>query len=54
MKERIWTKDWFAALAYALVFSVLAYGVFSTGFQGLERAATTSACAATTARRPTA
>ena len=39
MKERIWTKDWFAALAYALVFAILAYGVFSTGFQGLERAA---------------
>ena len=39
MKERIWAKDWFAALAYALVFAVLAYGVFASGFQGLERAA---------------
>ena len=39
MKERIWAKDWFAALAYALGFAILAYGVFSTGFQGLERAA---------------
>lgn len=39
MKERIWAKDWFAALAYALVFAILAYGVFAGGFQGLERAA---------------
>jgi len=39
VKERIWAKDWFAALAYALGFAILAYGVFSTGFQGLELAA---------------
>jgi eukaryotic-like serine/threonine-protein kinase len=37
VKERFWAKDWFAALAFALVFFVLAYGVFSDGFQGLER-----------------
>jgi CHASE2 domain-containing sensor protein/predicted Ser/Thr protein kinase len=39
VKERIWTKDWFAALAFSLLFAVLAYGVFGSGFQGLERAA---------------
>ncbi|MGH8481313.1 MAG: CHASE2 domain-containing protein, partial [Nevskiaceae bacterium] len=37
MKERFWSKDWFAALAFVLVFLVLAFGVFSDGFQGLER-----------------
>jgi CHASE2 domain-containing sensor protein/predicted Ser/Thr protein kinase len=37
LKERIWSKDWFAALAFVLLFMVLAFGVFSDGFQGLER-----------------
>lgn len=37
MRERIWARDWFAAVAYALVFAVLAFGVFADGFQGLER-----------------
>ncbi|MES2883345.1 MAG: serine/threonine-protein kinase [Pseudomonadota bacterium] len=37
MKDRIWAKDWFTALAYSLVFAILAFGVFSTGFQSLER-----------------
>lgn len=37
MKDRIWAKDWFTALAFALVFAILAFGVFSTGFQSLER-----------------
>jgi CHASE2 domain-containing sensor protein/predicted Ser/Thr protein kinase len=37
VKERFWSKDWFAALTFVLVFLVLAYGVFSDGFQGLER-----------------
>lgn len=37
MKDRIWAKDWFVAVAFALVFAILAFGVFSTGFQGLER-----------------
>ena len=37
MKERIWSKDWFAALAFVLVFLVLVYGIFSDSFQGLER-----------------
>jgi CHASE2 domain-containing sensor protein/predicted Ser/Thr protein kinase len=37
VKEKIWSKDWFAALAFAIVFSALAYGVMSTSFQSLER-----------------
>jgi len=37
LKDRIWTKDWFVAVAFALVFAILAFGVFSTGFQSLER-----------------
>ena len=37
MKDRIWAKDWFVAIAFSLIFAILAFGVFSTGFQGLER-----------------
>jgi eukaryotic-like serine/threonine-protein kinase len=37
VKERIWSKDWFAALAFAVSFLVLAHVVFSDTFQGLER-----------------
>ncbi|MGH8446075.1 MAG: CHASE2 domain-containing protein, partial [Solimonas sp.] len=37
MKEKLWTRDWFAALAFAIVFAVLAYGVFADSFQSLER-----------------
>ncbi|WP_026352821.1 CHASE2 domain-containing serine/threonine-protein kinase [Solimonas variicoloris] len=37
MKEKLWTRDWFAALAFAVVFAVLAYGVFAESFQSLER-----------------
>jgi eukaryotic-like serine/threonine-protein kinase len=37
VKERLWSKDWFAALAFAFTFLVLAYGVFADSFQGLER-----------------
>ncbi len=37
VKERIWSKDWFAALAFVLLFLTLAHIVFSDGFQGLER-----------------
>src|SRR5688572_7340113 len=37
VKERIWSKDWFAALVFALLFFVFAFGFFSDGFQGLER-----------------
>ncbi len=37
MKDRIWTKDWFTAVAFAAVFAIAAFGIFSNGFQGLER-----------------
>lgn len=37
MKEKIWSKDWFAAIAFAVVFAVLAYGVMGNSFQSLER-----------------
>lgn len=37
MKEKIWQRDGFAALAFALVFVVLAYGVFADSFQSIER-----------------
>ncbi|HUS24726.1 MAG TPA: CHASE2 domain-containing protein, partial [Candidatus Binatia bacterium] len=36
MKERIWSKDWFAALAFTVLFGV-AYLFFYDTFQGLER-----------------
>lgn len=37
MKEKIWSKDWFAAVAFALVFLIIAYGVMGNSFQSLER-----------------
>ncbi len=37
MKERFWSKDWFAALAFTVLFLVLAHVVLSDSFQGLER-----------------
>ncbi len=37
MKTRIWAQDWFAAVAFAVLFLVLAYGVFADSFQALER-----------------
>ena len=37
MKERFWSKDWFAALAFTVFFLVLAHIVLSDSFQGLER-----------------
>jgi eukaryotic-like serine/threonine-protein kinase len=37
VKERFWSKDWFAALAFVLGFLVLGFGVFGDSFQGLER-----------------
>lgn len=37
MKNRIWAKDWFTAAVFSLVFAILAFGVFSSGFQSLER-----------------
>ena len=37
MKEKFWTRDWFAALAFTLVFLVLAFGLFANSFESLER-----------------
>jgi len=37
MKQGFFRSDWFAALAFALVFGIVAYGVFGNAFQGLER-----------------
>src|SRR5580693_2555324 len=37
MKPSWIRSDWFAGLAFALVFVVLAYLVFGNAFQGLER-----------------
>ncbi len=36
-KNSFWSKDWFAAVAFSLVFAILAWGVFSDAFQSLER-----------------
>ncbi|MDD3762081.1 MAG: serine/threonine-protein kinase [Nevskiales bacterium] len=37
MKQRFWTRDWFAAVAFAIVFAALAFGVFRNSFESLER-----------------
>ena len=37
MKQGFFRSDWFAALAFAALFAVFAYGIFGTAFQGLER-----------------
>src|SRR6516164_3789698 len=37
MKQGWFRSDWFAALAFALVFAALAYLIFGTAFQSLER-----------------
>jgi serine/threonine-protein kinase len=39
MKQGFFRSDWFAALAFAALFAILAYGVFGSAFQGLERSA---------------
>ncbi|MFI4978746.1 MAG: CHASE2 domain-containing serine/threonine-protein kinase [Nevskiales bacterium] len=39
MKQGFFRSDWFAALAFALVFAVVAYLAFSTAFQSVERSA---------------
>ena len=39
MKQAWFRSDWFAALAFALVFAILAYGVLGTAFQSIERSA---------------
>ena len=37
MTQKFWSKDWFAAVVFAFLFAVLAYGVFADSFQSLER-----------------
>ncbi|HUR41313.1 MAG TPA: serine/threonine-protein kinase [Verrucomicrobiae bacterium] len=37
MKERIWSKDWFAALAFVFVFFVLVSTILQGAFEGFER-----------------
>ncbi|MDE0854161.1 MAG: serine/threonine-protein kinase [Nevskia sp.] len=37
MKQGFFRSDWFAALAFALLFAIVAYGVLGNAFQGLER-----------------
>ena len=39
MKKGFWTSDWFAGLAYGLVFLLIAYVIFGTGFGRAETAA---------------
>ena len=39
MKQAWFRSDWFAALAFALVFAILAYGLLDTAFQSVERSA---------------
>ncbi len=39
MKKGFWTSDWFAGLAYGLVFLLVAYVIFGTGFSRAETAA---------------
>jgi CHASE2 domain-containing sensor protein/predicted Ser/Thr protein kinase len=37
VKEKFWSKDWFAALCFALLFFILAFAVMRPSFQSLER-----------------
>jgi serine/threonine-protein kinase len=39
VKKGFWTSDWFAGLAYGLVFLLIAYVIFGTGFGRAETAA---------------
>lgn len=39
MKKGIWTSDWFAGLAFSLVFILFAYVIFGSGFDRAETAA---------------
>jgi eukaryotic-like serine/threonine-protein kinase len=39
VKKGFWTSDWFAGLAYGLIFLIVAYGVFADGFGRAEYAA---------------
>jgi serine/threonine-protein kinase len=37
VNQKFWTRDWFAAVAFTVVFAILAFGVFADGFESLER-----------------
>ena len=37
MKQKWFRSDWFAAVGFAVVFAIIAYGVLDKSFQGLER-----------------
>jgi CHASE2 domain-containing sensor protein len=39
VKKGFWTSDWFAGLAYGLIFLIIAYGVLADGFGRAENAA---------------
>jgi len=39
LKKGFWTSDWFVGLAYGLLFLLLAYVIFNTGFKRVETAA---------------
>jgi eukaryotic-like serine/threonine-protein kinase len=37
VKQRVWSKDWFFALVFSIVFAIVAFGIYRDSFQGLER-----------------
>lgn len=37
MKPKLWTRDWFAALAFTLLFALLAFAILDSSFESLER-----------------
>src|SRR5438105_2841707 len=37
VKEKFWSKDWFAALSFALVFFITAFWALGDSFQSMER-----------------
>jgi len=39
LKKGFWSSDWFAGVAYGLVFILVAYVIFSDGFNRTGRAA---------------
>lgn len=37
MKEKLWSRDWFAAVAFSLVFAILGLSYLSDSFESMER-----------------
>jgi eukaryotic-like serine/threonine-protein kinase len=37
LKAKLWTRDWFSALAFTLLFALLAFAVLDASFESLER-----------------